>query len=64
MESYRLRMEAKMKNIRDDNETQEAAKCGECLFNTQDIVALDGGICPKCGADYRNPLPFKKEGDR
>jgi hypothetical protein len=36
-------------------------KCGECLWNAQDVVALVDGICPKCGADYRDTLAFKAE---
>lgn len=31
----------------------KAANCGECLMEHVEIVPLVGGVCPKCGADYR-----------
>jgi hypothetical protein len=32
--------------------------CGECLFTGVVIVELPAdGICPRCGADYRDVLP-------
>lgn len=42
-----------------------ARNCGECLFNTVDIVELGkDGKCPKCGADYgpepKQPKPKKE----
>jgi hypothetical protein len=42
-----------------------ARNCGECLFNTVDIVELDAaGVCPRCGADYGpEPAPPTKNAD-
>jgi len=29
-------------------------RCGECLMDDVEIVTLVHGICPRCGADYRD----------
>ena len=31
-------------------------KCGDCLVRDVKMVDLVNGVCPKCGADYRDDL--------
>lgn len=45
-------------------EKPETRKCGECLMNDVEIVALGpDGKCPRCGADYGPPAEQHRGSD-